>query len=150
VFPAKQGWVTVLAAGSMFEPNQSLLAANEGTLLHYVNAEDHGWSFTVFRAAEPVSGFAADWEDDDDPYNDVNLDAGLVCEIARQAYGADKDPAALEALLKPEDPFEWIETGGMQSASQFAQFVGLTHYDWLSYDYYASNNDPAEGVVTVE
>lgn len=152
VFPPKQGWVTVLAEGSMFEPNHVLIAANEGVLLYYTNAEDHGWSFTIIRSSEAVSHFSANWEADE-PYRDELLNAAAVCDLAQQACGVQRDPAELDGLLKPDDPFAWVETGE-SPAVMFARFIGLTNFEWLSYDYYARDHDPeeaaAEGIVAVE
>jgi hypothetical protein len=43
------------------DTNAAIIQANEGLLLHFVSAEDHGWSFSLFNAAEEKCRFACQW-----------------------------------------------------------------------------------------
>ena len=45
VYQPVNGWVTFLAQDGVFEPDEKIVAAATKPLLHYVSAEDHGWSF---------------------------------------------------------------------------------------------------------
>src|SRR5262245_5368123 len=71
-------WVTVIAFPDTFgEPLPAMVEANEGLLVFYLNAEDHGWLFTVFQGAQPVSSYGCSWEEALDVQDD-QLDPGLV------------------------------------------------------------------------
>src|SRR5436309_3455455 len=64
VYPPGSGWVTFVTEGGNFEPDQRIVSAARQPLLHYVSAEDHGWSFTLFDGGEVVSAYRCDWTDD--------------------------------------------------------------------------------------
>ena len=62
VYQPVNGWVTFLAEGGVFEPDKRIIAAAMHPLLHYVSAEDHGWSFTLYDHGKVVSRYRCDWE----------------------------------------------------------------------------------------
>src|SRR5690242_13108923 len=68
VFPPASGWVSFVAEQNSFAPDQRITSQNHGTLLHYVSAEDHGWTFAVFEGDRLVCGYDCAWE------NDVRVD----------------------------------------------------------------------------
>src|SRR5207247_1441918 len=64
VFPSLDGWVTLVAEGEPFRPNKQLLAANPGTLVHWVFAEDHGWEFAIHRGSRSLCAYSCSWDDE--------------------------------------------------------------------------------------
>lgn len=64
VFPPQQGWVSIVAEENSFAPDQRIVSENQGSLLHYVSAEDHGWSFALFEHQRLVCGYDCGWDDD--------------------------------------------------------------------------------------
>ena len=42
VFSPVRGWVTVVPESEMYEAVDQMVASNQGLLLHYLYAEDHG------------------------------------------------------------------------------------------------------------
>ena len=64
VYQPVNGWVTFLAEEGTFEPDERIVAAATRPLLHYVSAEDHGWSFALFDRTNEVCGYRCDWDDD--------------------------------------------------------------------------------------
>lgn len=140
VFSGSNNWVTILVEDCMFEPNTRLTGANEGTLLHYMNPEDHGWGFTLFEKTQPVSRFMANWEEEP-MYDTSMLHLPPILDAARTATGRDVSPSAFESMIKPDDLWGMIEAGESLPAYQFAELVGLTHYAWLDYEGFRNNAD---------
>src|SRR6185436_7148269 len=64
VYQPVNGWVTFLAEEGVFEPDERIVAAASHPLLHYVSAEDHGWSFALFDRGKAVSAYRCDWDDE--------------------------------------------------------------------------------------
>lgn len=117
------------------EPGAGIVDAAIQPLLHYVSAEDHGWSFTLFDRANVVCAYSCDWDDeitvDDSQYSR----ASLVRYIPAVKAALLDD---LESRLNPEDIDELFE---VEPSKLFAQAIGLEHYDWLSYDFMARDFD---------
>ena len=131
VYQPVNGWVTFLAEKGVFEPDERIVAAATLPLLHYVSAEDHGWSFTLFNAAKVACAYRCDWDDT------INVDDSNYSRAALEQLTPSLDPALLdqlEARLHPQD-FEELFEFEVEASKLFAQAVGLEHYDWLSYNY---------------
>lgn len=139
VYPASNGWVTFVVEGSEFTPQDRIVEANNGTLVHYVYAEDHQWEFTLFQGREPICSYSCGWNDDDLLVDDEHLNLEALSLLTGQ-------PAEQwEPIFYPTDIEQVLE---LPSAGQFAEKLGLKHYEWLSFDYVESDG-PAEGVVVV-
>jgi len=132
VYQPVNGWVTFLAEeGVFFEPDERIVTAASHPLLHYVFAEDHGWSFTLFDGAKVVSGYRADWGDD------IRVDDSRYSRSTLQQLVPSAQPSLLddfERRLHPKDFGDLLEA---QPSKLLAQALGLEHYDWLDYDYIA-------------
>lgn len=148
VFPAANGWVTLVAEGEQFGPNESLIQANSGVLLQHEFAEDHGWGVTLFVASSMVQRYSCTWEDDD-LLVEGGLDVEQFDEIASTALSG-LDPVERQRIFSPKDAMETIET---RPAEAFARAVGLAYFEWLSFDYLALDEDRGyplpDGVVKV-
>lgn len=137
VFPSANGWTTFVAEEGRFTPDPRLVAVNERKLVHYVSAEDHGWSFALFVGSEPLCAYGCSWEElvqvDDSQFNEDAL---------RGFFGPD--PAdllgRLRTVLHPATLNEVFENNPSHT---FAETLGLTNFAWIAYDYLA--RDVAEG-----
>ena len=135
VYQAVNGWVTFLAEDGIFEPDERIVAAATQPLLHYVSAEDHGWSFTLYDQRKVVCGYRCEWDDD------IRVDDSIYSRTVLQQIVPSAQPALLdvfEAWLHPKD---FDELFVAEPSKLFAQAVGLEHYDWLAYDYIARDFD---------
>jgi len=135
VFPSLDGWVTLVAEGEAFRPNEDLIAANSGTLVHWVFGEDHGWEFAVYRGRRKLSQYSCSWEEEivvegKLSHTQLEKDLGIpVPLLAGEAGARVLYPRSIEEA-RTERP----------AAYAFAQALGLTNYRWLSYDYLASDH----------
>jgi hypothetical protein len=98
--------------------------------LHYVSAEDQGWSFALFDRGEMVSGYRCDW-DDEIRSDDSKYSREVLLRVAPSAQLEE-----FEQHLHSDDLEEMLDA---EPANVFAHGVGLEHYEWLSYDYMASD-----------
>ncbi|HSY16964.1 MAG TPA: hypothetical protein VK815_01455 [Candidatus Acidoferrales bacterium] len=129
VYQPVNGWVTFLAQDGVFEPDQRIVDATTKPLLHYVSAEDHGWSFVLFNEGNIVCRYRCDW-DDDIRFEDSEYSRAAIQQTVPSANPALLDE--LEPLLQPEDFDDLFET---EPSKLLARALGLEHYDWLSYEY---------------
>jgi hypothetical protein len=138
VFPSLDGWVTLVAEGEPFRPNEDLIVANSGTLLHWVFGEDHGWEFAVYRGKRKLCQYSCSWEEEvvvegKVSHAQLETDLGMPLPLlAGEAGTRVLYPRSIEEA-RSERP----------AAYAFAEAVGLTNYRWLSYDYLA--RDHAKG-----
>jgi hypothetical protein len=155
VFPAENGWVTVVAKGRSFKPNKRLIAAAPGVLLHYMNAPDTGWGFELYRDGQVLARYEAEWD------NDVRavlneIDRGVLEQhLGDGIRGLDGE--GYRGIFSPGfDDFIAVVTGNAEPfAERFATAAGLTNYSWTSYSYVNSDYDDepelaARGVVCVD
>ena len=133
VYQAANGWVTFLAEGGVFEPDQRIVASANRPLLHYVSAEDHGWSFALFDRGKIVTSYRCDWD------NEITVDASRYSRAALESYIPSAQPGLLDAFEQVLNPETFDDLFSEEPSKLFAQAVGLEHYDWLSYQYMASD-----------
>lgn len=144
VYPPGNGWVSFVAADGVFEPDERIVAAARHPLLHFVSAEDHGWSFALFDRGKVVSGYRCDWE------NDIVADDSRYSRAALQQLVPSAESSLLDELERRMHPTEIDELLELKLSRLFAQVVGLEHFDWLSYDYIASDSpDDHPNVIEV-
>lgn len=155
VFPPENGWVTILPEGEIFEPNQRLVRASTGVLLHYMHAADHGWGFALYRDGQRIAGYEAEWDNDFRVTVD-EMDRAMLGGVLGDGFRGLGD-AEYQSLFRPSfDEFmEGVISGEDALADRFAEAAGLTNYSWLSYDYVDGDydDDPEladQGVVRVD
>jgi len=129
VYQPVNGWVTFVAEEGIFEPDARIVAAASHPLLHYVCAEDHGWSFTLFDRAKAVSGYRCDWDDD------IKIDDSNYSRAALQQYVPSAQSALLDDFERRLHPKDFDELFEAEPSKLLAQALGLEHYDWLDYDH---------------
>jgi hypothetical protein len=128
VYQPVNGWVTFLAEGSEFEPDKRIVAAATHPLLHYVSAEDHGWSFTLYDGAKIVSAYRSDWD------RKIRVDDSKYSRAALQKFVPSAHPALLDDFEKHLRPKDFDDLHEAKPSKLFAQALGLKHYDWLCFD----------------
>ena len=144
VFPSSGGWVSFVAEDGDFEPDQRIVAAASQPLLHFVSDEDHGWSFTLFEGGNVASGFSCEWE------NDINSDDSRYSRQALQRLVPTADSELLDEFERRKDPGDFDELLSMNPSRLLAEALGLEHYEWLAYDYIASDRpEDHPGVIEV-
>jgi hypothetical protein len=131
VYPPTGGWVSFVAEGGDFEPDERIVSVAGRVLLHYVCAEDHGWNFTLFDGAKVISRYRCDWEDE------VLVASAEYDRTALLPFVAPAKSAVFEdfeSRLRPADLDDVMES---EPSKLLAQALGLEHYDWLDYDHLA-------------
>jgi len=142
VYQPVNGWVSFVAENGVFEPDARIVAAANHPLLHFVSAEDHGWSFTLFDGGKVVSGYRCDWEDD------VNADDSKYSREVLQRLVPSAQPSLLDEFERRMHPADFDELLELKLSRLLAQALGLEHYDWLAYDYIASDSPDDHPDVT--
>jgi hypothetical protein len=142
VFQPVGGWVSFVVDEGTFEPDQRIVAAARQPLLHFVSAEDHGWSFALSDGGKVASAYRCDWEDD------IVADDSRYSRAALQRLVPSADSASLDEFERRMHPTDFDELMEFKGSRLLAQAVGLTHYDWLAYDYIASDHPDAHPGVT--
>lgn len=151
IFPPGNGWVTLLPDPDTFgEPLPALLGANTGTLVHYLNAEDHGWTFTIYQGGDVACAYGCSWEDELS-VETSRLDLGVIDHIIQaNALEPMTSVEQVQALLHPESLEQLAvylrHTEGRNPGHGFAEAIGLEFFHWLSSDYVARDGGRYEGV----
>jgi len=128
VYEPVNGWVSFVADDGTFEPDEQIVAAARHPLLHFVSAEDHGWSFTLFDGGKVASGYRCEWE------NDITADDSKYSRAAVLRLVPSADPSLLDELERRFHPADFDELLELKPSRLLAQALGLEHYDWLAYD----------------
>ena len=148
VFPATNGWVTVLPEGEPFVPNEPLIKASTGTLLYFGNAEDHGWWFAVYVDANPLVSYTCTWEDS------IQVQQPLDIETFEEVIGPVLTSLGSEKVRQIFEPKDFEELFEVKPAYLLADAVGLKNYQWISFDYLKTDRAHGEsnfdGVIFVE
>lgn len=144
VFPSVNGWVSFVADEGNFEPEERIVAAASQPLLHFVSAEDHGWSFTLFDRGKVVCSYNCAWE------NDITVDDSEYSRAALEQLVPSADSESLDEFERRMHPTDFDELLGANTSRILAEALGLEHYEWLSYDYVATDGpDDHPGVIEV-
>ncbi|MFD2612701.1 hypothetical protein [Paenibacillus gansuensis] len=153
VYPAQNHWVTILAEGSMFQENKQLVRNNLGTLVHYIFAEDHGWTLSIYERAEQVFHYDCVWEEEvDSNYGEFNLNKVVDVINANPVQNAK---VTLEELQPLFHITEFEQAFELSPAYRVAELLGMPYYEWLSYEYVKSDmadgdsSNIVEGLVAV-
>jgi len=133
VLPEGEEWVLILPSGEVFVPNQKLIASNQGELLHFVYAEDHGWGFELYKGPDEVLGYGCSW--DQVLTLDRSMDYRALVEH-HPAFGEQYSKEQLKRLFEPDS----LETlFDLAPADACADVFGLQYYHWIRYDQMCSD-----------
>ena len=133
VYQPVNGWVSFVADEGNFEPHEPIVSAAKQTLLHFVSAEDHGWSFTLFDRGKVACRYSCAWE------NDITADDSEYSRETLQRLVPSAEPESLDELERRMHPTDFDELMEISAPRLLAQALGLDHYEWLSYDYVATD-----------
>ncbi len=136
VLPQHNGWVSFVVKESQFEPIDKLISSNQGQLIHYIYAEDHGWEISIYFDSKRVFNYRCDWEDEIS-VDDNGLSMDLIKELSMQEVSDEQ----LGEIFYPND-FDGIFDN--PPAYKIAEILGLKHYEWVSYDYVNSDLETGE------
>ena len=129
IYPAANGWTTFVVEGGSFVPDNRVVGAARHLLLHFVSAEDHGWTFSLFESGQIVSAYQCEWNDaivfDDSNYSRT---------VIQHRIPAHKSEF-LDDFEKHFHSTDIDEVLNAEPSKIFAQAIGLEHYEWLSFDY---------------
>lgn len=128
VFPEENGWVSFVAEGTPFVPNDALSDANEGTLLHWAYAGD-AWEFRLYQGSGLLYEYSCDWAD-----GDIRFDRGPSHVQLKRALGMDLPGLKGTAGQQIMQPESLKEIYNLRPAHAFADALGLTHYAHLAFD----------------
>ena len=151
VFPPSNGWVTLLPETDTFgSPVKALVKANTGTMIYYVNAEDHGWTFTIYQGRKVVCAYGCSWDDELEIEN-AKLDLDVIDHIVQaNALEPMTSREQIRALLEPESLEQlaayWQHTEMRNPGHGFAEAIGLEYFHWISADYVTKDGGKVEGV----
>lgn len=133
VFPASNHWVTIIPNGRNFQPNKRLIHNNKGTLVHLINAEDHGWSLSIYDGNKRTFHFECTWEEDmeinQDEYNRERI-VDLINQNPHKLRTAT--PLDMTKIFYFSDLDELFERDPVH---QIAELLRLDNYEWVSYEY---------------
>jgi hypothetical protein len=143
----ENGWVSFVVDEGEFARDPRVTEKNRLCLLHYVNAEDHGWSFELFEGPQSVCRYRCDWDNEVRPdisdFRPVEVSRLLGPEVAERigALVPQLTPGTIDELFEHETPYD------------FARALALPHYEWFSYDgvaaSYGRGNKDYAGCVEV-
>ena len=115
-------YAAIVPEGEQFVLNHRLVKANTGILLRYYYSEENAFGFDLMEKDEVVSSYECCWSSGFSVY-----DADFSKEAMRRLLG-EKD---WEACLRVSS-LEEVDERELQV--EFARLVGLTCFEWLSYD----------------
>lgn len=133
VYPAVHNWVTITPSGRIFQPNKRLIHNNPGTLLHLINAEDHGWSISIYEGKQRTFHYECSWEEDIE-INQDEYDRDRFVELVNRNPNKLKSvtPLDITKIFYVSDYEEIFESNPLH---QVAELLRLEHYEWISYEY---------------
>ena len=129
IFPPKNGWVSFVVDEPDFKFSGKLIETNEGVLLNYINAEDHGWSFDIFDKNNRVCKFECNYNNGKEYSNEKYIENWDFIFDNNQSKVLNKIFSINKKEPLKNDP------------NKFAVSMGLHFYEWVSYEYIC--NDPA-------
>jgi hypothetical protein len=129
--PSPSGWTAVVPESPFTsDPSAELVEANEGVLLYYVNAEDHGWGLAAFEGAELVFEAQTEWDFDVEVQGDPAALPALWSALGER-LPEDRQSALVDHLF-PDASVESLFTGLQNPGHHAAAVLGLDPHEWLS------------------
>jgi|GEM_PF-1753920 hypothetical protein len=163
VFDNDGRWTTFVISGDQFVPSDAIVEANKDTLVHYVYAEDHGWSLSIFKQSALIFNYNCSWDNLEDfelteeevaeMYDSGQLQAPadeiFDLQVVKQLIEeAGNDAADLEALFTEDE--EAIFAMETPSAYQIAERLGISNYAWISAEYVDEEDEIYQNVIRVK
>lgn len=133
VYPESYNWVTILPSGRIFRANRRLINNNKGVLIHLINAEDHGWSLSIYDGKKRSFHYECNW-DEELEINQDEYHRDRLVELVNSNPHKFKSitPLDITKIFYIRDMEELFER---EPVNEIAKLLRLEHYEWLSYDY---------------
>jgi hypothetical protein len=128
VFREQNNWTAFFPKTDPYMFNMQIPRIISNTLLYFVNAEDHGWSYTIYNNNEMVSGYNCEWSSGEIMINESDLNADNLKNLFPDKINTEQ----LNTILHPESFNDIFKN---TPAYSFAQMLGLSNYQWLSFQY---------------
>ncbi|MCK8487534.1 hypothetical protein M0651_10155 [Paenibacillus sp. MBLB2552] len=133
VYPSSYNWVTIVPSGRSFQPNKRLINKNKGVLVHLINAEDHGWSISIYDGRKRTFHYECNWEEEIDINQDEYNRERFVDLVNSNPYQQKTvTPLDITKVFYVSDFEELFERNPVQ---QVAELLGFENYEWISYEY---------------
>ncbi|MEJ6949658.1 ankyrin repeat domain-containing protein [Natronospora cellulosivora (SeqCode)] len=129
VFPPANNWVTLVSEKYEFSENPDLIHNNKGLLLHFAYAKDHGWFFTIYEGSKEICHYHYIWETGDE--DGSRLNEKIIYDLIQEEELKKFDIERPDIKTIIEDP------------QGFAEIIGLTNYEWISYHYIDEDYEPS-------
>jgi len=133
VYPVSNNWVTIIPKGKSFQPNKRLINNNKGTLVHLINAEDHGWSISIYDGNKRTFHFECSWEEEveinQDEYNRKRMVDLINQNPNKLSWVTPLDITKIFYISDFEELFE------RDPVNQIAGLLRLDNYEWISFEY---------------
>ncbi|PWV94456.1 hypothetical protein DFQ01_13021 [Paenibacillus cellulosilyticus] len=136
VYPASNNWVTILPSGKNFQPNKRLIRSNKSVLVHFVNAEDHGWSISIYDENKRTFHYECTWEDDIE-INQDEYNRERMVELINQNPNKLTSVTPLD-ITKIFYVSDFDDLAERDPVHQIASLLRLEHYEWISFHYVQS------------
>lgn len=157
VFPEKDGWVTFVINSNFSDTPETLRRANTGILVHFINAEDHGWGFEIFYGEKLAMSYKCDINDEG-IMQFIDLDRitepdytpePIPDDFEMLLYTVKQNEAVLHEVFQAgpgtEDMIDVLAECKADAAEKrsdpnitaaiFAERMGLFFSEWVSFDY---------------
>lgn len=137
VCPERDGWVAFVAnTDPAFHLSQQLVEKNKGVLLHFVNAEDHGWEFKVCFKKELACSFFCGVDEEMESGEPFQIGRKIEKEVFEEMIKqSDGNWDVLRKYMDDSAPME--ET---LDAAKFTSDMQLYFSEWISYHYVQKEN----------
>lgn len=142
VFPASNGWVTLVVQDSEVMPNEKLIEANSGMLFRFFNAVDEFWYFIIYREKRQICVYQCSWIDGIQ-FDDIELNMEVLIKLIND-NNKDINIKEIKRILHPESFDEALKDP--TAAQKLARMIGLTNYKWISYAYVAQSFFEGTGI----
>jgi uncharacterized protein (TIGR03067 family) len=121
------GWVSILAAGTLFEPNRRLIAVNRSRLIHAWCSDEHGWGFALFQADSRRALYTFD------------LESGVTGNISSEDVAEFADLPADSSQMSEEgiallSPTRGRHVSPCKLSNQFLALLGVQAISGLTYE----------------
>ena len=127
VFESVNGWTTFVTEAHEYKPTPAVTTHNKGLLLHFDRTSDFlCWGFHIYQNQIQAGKYSI--------LSDDGETLKIIDQVDTASLSLLVDPPQVEVLQNLLHP-ETIDTAYRHGDYEFAQLVGLTHIEWVSYSF---------------
>lgn len=142
VLEAQNGWVTFVVNGGQFKSLNSIVNNNNGLLLHYVYAEDHEWSFSLFLNEIEICHYSCEWG-----LGVLNINKSRLFYQAFNTNDLFESELEFMRIMNTRSLEKLFE---LQPFYNFADKLKLPHYEWVSFDYVKNDDERFKELIYIQ